>query len=348
MKFFAAWFLSVAVVMAALIYCSAMPAPAATSENDVEGLPVLLPSDTAVFSQMPVIETTAKKDERKTVKVYDHKAKAYKEMPEAEYLYGVLLAEMPSSFGDEALKAQAVAARSLIRYKSCYTCPEDHPEAPVCTASAHCMAYLSPEDFSAASGADGGVEFLTRVKNAVDNTEGEVMLYEGEPVMAVFHASSYKKTEDCQAQWGSSFPYLVSVDTPEHVYPDMVKNLITTKSFTVSQLFSLLGSEFDGISAAAVSASAKSPNLSYTASGRVGSVGLSGYMIKGTKLRSLLSLRSTDFTVGYDDGKILFTVRGHGHGVGMSQYGAQIMDVCGKDYRAILTHYYSGVTIEKL
>lgn len=205
------------------------------------------------------------------------------------------------------------------------------------------MAYISPEDYVAAS---GDAAYLARVKAAVDSTSDKILTYRGKPIMAVFHASSYDSTENSADVWGTSYPYLVSVSTPEESYPDKVKKLTTEKTVTELEFYDAVRStdENAAITAAAVK---KGIVCERDASGRVKTVCIGDARIKATALRSALSLRSTDFTVKSEGGgKLTFTVRGNGHGVGMSQYGAAIMAENGSTYTEILAHYYTDTELD--
>ena len=346
MKFFLSWMLAAIAAMAVLIYGSGL------SSAKPQDAPV---TDAAadVFSQFYIplpqgAEKTvipAEAAEKFDISVYNAKAKAYMDMPLDEYLYGVLLAEMPKEFGGEALKAQAVAARTLVMYKLSASAPAEHKNAPVCTSSGHCMAYISPEDYAAAA---GDASYLLRVKEAVDSTSGQILTYLGKPIMAAFHASSYGSTENVSDVWQTDLPYLTSVYTPEAEYPDKVKKLITEKTVTELEFYDAVCS-YDKDTALTAAAVKKGIACKKDPAGRVKTVGLGDTEIKASALRTALSLRSTDFTVRAEDGgKLTFTVRGSGHGVGMSQYGAAIMAENGSDYTEILSHYYVGTELSEI
>lgn len=254
-----------------------------------------------------------------------------------DYLVGVVAAEMPVSFPEEALKAQAVAARS---YALCRAASGKHPEADVCADPGCCQAWLSEEALRDNWG-KSYEEKLARVRGAVESTAGETLAYEGEPVLAVFHSSSAGATEDCGAVW-SPRPYLVSVSSPE-----------TDRDVPgyVSQLRCAPLDFRDVILSAHPEADFSAPEEDWIGqptldgSGRVESLELGGIAIPGKELRALFSLRSTAFTLAYEDSSFVFTVTGFGHGVGMSQYGAMVMAQNGSDYREILAHYYPGTEL---
>lgn len=255
----------------------------------------------------------------------------------AEYLPLVIAAEMPASFELEALKAQAVAARTYILYKMENGSPA-HPEAAVCTEHTCCKAYASENDLRVQWGADFNT-YYKKMCRAVSDTDGEYLVYEGEVIQSVFHAASSGSTEDCENVW-SSQPYLVSVSTPETA--DTVTDLVTAVRVSPADFASTLavdGAVLDGDPAGWVG------ERKLNSTGRVESVEIGGVTFTGTELRSLFSLRSADFELAYDGTDIVFTVRGYGHGVGMSQQGANLMALSGDSYRDILLHYYSGVEL---
>ena len=260
-----------------------------------------------------------------------------RELSLQDYLVGVVAAEMPASFPAEALKAQAVAARTYAVYCAA---SRKHPEADVCTDPGCCQAWLDEADMRQNWGEAYG-EKLAAVRTAVEDTAGESLRYGGEPVFAAFHSSSAGLTEDCGAVW-SPQPYLISVDSPETAadVPGFISTLRCAPiDFRDVILSAYPQADFSGPEESWIGA------LRRDDSGRVAAAVLGGVEIPGKTLRSLFSLRSTAFTLDYTDGDFLFTVTGYGHGVGMSQYGAMVMARDGADYRQILSHYYPGTDL---
>ena len=263
-----------------------------------------------------------------------------REMDMQSYLIGVVAAEMPASFEPEALKAQSVAARSYALY--CAATGRHGDTAQVCTDFACCQAW-SDEDMLRRTWGDGYDEKLEKIGAAVEATAGEYLCYDGAPVFAAFHSSSAGATEDCGAVW-SARPYLISVDSPETA--DEVPNYISSVElsaldFRDTVLYACPGADFTGDESGWIG------EITRDESGRVASVVLGGEKLSGTELRSLFSLRSTAFTLKYTGGSFFFTVTGFGHGVGMSQYGANAMAKSGADYCEILAHYYPGTQLVK-
>lgn len=315
-------------------------------------LPILLverpqgePSGTAVLpatpSAVPTPEAAAEdgKDAQTLVRVLMEDGQVV-EQTMADYLWSVTAAEMPASFEPEALKAQAVTARTYTAWKM-LAGEAKHPDADVCTNINCCQAYISREQAAANWGGDADF-YTAKLRAAVAETDGLIMTYGGEPIQAVFFSSADGSTEDAVAVWGNAVPYLVGVDSPEG---ENVPNYHTQVSFTAQQFRDIFLQSWPGADLSG-SPSDWFQNRTLTASGRVASLEVGGVEVKGTALRTLLGLRSTSFTVETQVDRVTFSVTGYGHGVGMSQYGANALAGQGKDFREILTWYYTGVKIE--
>ncbi len=254
-----------------------------------------------------------------------------------DYLCGVVAAEMPASFPAEALKAQAVAART---YAFSGALSGKHGAAAICDDPGCCQAWLSDEALRARWGEDYETH-AAKIRAAVEATAGQLLRYGEEPVFAAFHSSSAGATEDCGAVWNPR-PYLVSVSSPETA--EDVPNYVSTVSCRAIDLRDTLLSlhpeaDFSGPPERWLG------EVRRDGSGRVSEAVLGGVSFAGTELRRLFSLRSTAFELAYGDGLFTFTVTGHGHGVGMSQYGAKVMAEQGAAYTEILAHYYPGTEI---
>ena len=260
-----------------------------------------------------------------------------RKLPLQDYLVGVLAGEMPASFEPEALKAQAVAARTYTLY--CGSGPK-HPGADVCSDPGCCQAWRDDDSLRRDWG-EAYEQRIGKLRAAVDATAGEYLSYEGAPVFAAFHASSAGATEDCGEVWNPR-PYLVSVPSPESAaeVPHYVSRLLCAPlDFRDTLLAARPEADLSG------EPSDWLGPVEHDASGRVATLTLGGVRLKGTELRKLFGLRSTAFTLALTDEGFCFTVTGSGHGVGMSQYGAEVMARNGADYRAILAHYYPGTLL---
>lgn len=257
------------------------------------------------------------------------------------YLTGVVRGEMPASFEMEALRAQAAAERSYVYYQLAAGRKDAHPDADFCTDHTCCSAYLSETAAREKWGGDFA-PWNTRVEQAVSDTDGQVVLYNGRPILAVFHSSSAGRTAAAGDVWSGDLPYLVSVDSPEG--EETVPNYYSTVTFTAAEAkekllaahpeLKLSGTPDRWFGAAAENGS-----------GRVETVAVGGTDIEGTELRRIFGLRSACFTVAADSESVTFRVTGYGHGVGMSQYGAEQLAKAGKTWQEILAWYYTGVTI---
>lgn len=257
------------------------------------------------------------------------------------YLTGVVRGEMPASFEMEALRAQAAAERSYVYYQLAAGRKDAHPDADFCADHTCCSAYLSETAAREKWGGDFA-PWNTRVEQAVSDTDGQVVLYNGRPILAVFHSSSAGRTAAAGDVWSGDLPYLVSVDSPEG--EETVPNYYSTVTFTAAEAkekllaahpeLKLSGTPDRWFGAAAENGS-----------GRVETVSVGGTDIEGTELRRIFGLRSACFTVAADSESVTFRVTGYGHGVGMSQYGANQLAREGKTWQEILEWYYTGATV---
>lgn len=284
------------------------------------------------------------------VRVYLPEQDRVVEMPLGEYLVGVVAAEMPPDFHTEALKAQFVAARTYtVRRMRVFGFSGGcslHPDADVCASAAAGQAYLSDAGMRQRFGILDAYRFRQRLYEAEVATRDLILTYEGAPIEALYHSSSGALTADAAEYFGQAYPYLQPVsDRGAEAAP----NYETTATFTAETLAEKLGLELAtpvmqavGAGKAPVEVTAK------TATGRVQTVKVGTATLTGRELRERLGLRSANFTIALQAGKVVITTKGYGHGVGMSQYGANAMAKAGKDWRAILTHYYTGVRIDRI
>ncbi len=255
---------------------------------------------------------------------------AYCQMELEAYILNVVLGEMPADFELEALKAQAVVART---YTLKVYWDNARHDGAVCTNSGCCQAYQTPQRYFERGGTEEG---LQRVKQAVEETCGQVLTYEGKLINATYFSCSGGSTEDAAAVWGYDVPYLQAVESPGEEGASVYEKQV---SFTAA--------EFQKILAVRLSGDPKTwfGKVRYTEGGGVESMDICGVTYRGTTLRSLLKLRSTIFTVKVEGDSIHFYTRGYGHRVGMSQYGADAMALAGSTYEQILTHYYQNTQL---
>ena len=258
-----------------------------------------------------------------------------------DYLWRVVAAEMPAAFEPEALKAQAVAART-------YTCAKmerttsAHPEADVCTDVACCQACRTPEEAAASWGANARM-YTDKIAAAVTDTDGLAVLYGGKPIQAVFFSSADGRTVDAVEVWGNAVPYLTGVDSPEG---EEVPNYHSTVTLTAEACKAKLLAKYPGADLSGDPSGWFSNTVSNSAGG-VESMKVGGVTVSGQALRPLFALRSTSFTVSAGAEGVTFAVTGYGHGVGMSQYGANALAREGKRCEEILKWYYTGVEVAR-
>ena len=258
-----------------------------------------------------------------------------------QYLRGVVRGEMPASFQLEALKAQAAAERTYVYYQLAAGRKEAHPDADVCTDPACCSAWLS-EDAAREKWGEDFDGWESRIGEAVAATDGQAALYDGQPILAVFHSSSAGKTAEAGDVWSGDVPYLRSVDSPEG--EETVPNYYSAAEFTAAEAKALLAQAHPELTFSA------GPDKWFGAverddSGRVSTVEVCGAPLRGVEVRRIFSLRSACFTVDAAADKVTFRVTGYGHGVGMSQYGANELARQGKTWQEILMWYYADITI---
>lgn len=253
-------------------------------------------------------------------------------MPLDEYITGVVLQEMPASFETEALKSQAVVARTytLKQLES----GKKHPGCAVCTDSDCCQGYCAVDDYISVGGLQSNVD---KVKQAVRETGDLVLTYENKLIEATYFSCSGGRTENAVAVWGTEVPYLQSVESPgeqESVH------YVDTVTFSASEVESLLERNLDG------DAGTWFRNVTYTDGGGVDTIEIGGEIYSGITLRRLLGLKSTAFVITAIGDTVTVTTKGFGHRVGMSQYGADAMALAGSTYEDILSHYYPGTLLQ--
>lgn len=318
--------LPVLILLAGILTFNSIGAPTVLVEvSKIQSTPSL--EAAAKPQSTPLTQTT----EREITVLLDEKLE---KMSETDYLICVLAGEISPKCELEALKAQAVAARTYLYNKIIYGgCNKG--DGDICADYKHCQAFKSLENMRSQWG-KSFEEYFNKISLAVTETRQEVVLYNQKPINALYHSSSSDKTEDCVSVFGGNYPYLVSVSSSEEASEDKIV------TFSKEEFLQKVNSYFD-LSLSKIEIKI----LAYTDSGRVKSVMLGNKEVKATALRTCLGLRSTDFTFSANETEITFSTFGYGHGVGMSQAGAKQMAEDGKDYKQILTHYYSGVSIEK-
>jgi stage II sporulation protein D len=251
-----------------------------------------------------------------------------------DYVRGVVLAEMPASFEMNALKAQAIAARTYVLRR--LMSADKHSQGVICTDPGCCQAYLTDEDYLLTRGNQRGLE---KIAQATLETAGLVITYEGDFIEATYFACSGGSTEDALAVWGEDIPYLQAVSSPGEIKGEIYEEELL---FTPDQFSACLGRDLEGSPKTWIG------QVTTTPGGGVHYMVIGGRVYSGVELRKLLGLRSTLFELRANDDGILIRSRGWGHRVGMSQYGADAMAISGSTFSQILAYYYPGTEIDKL
>lgn len=250
------------------------------------------------------------------------------EMTIDDYIIHVLACEMPASFNSEALKAGAIAARTFYLYKI------NHNSKYVANTNDQC--YNTNEEMKNKWNDDYD-KFYNTIKDAVIDTSGEFISYDGNVIESFYFSMSNGYTEDIQNVFSESKPYLVSVESSWDLN---LANFEKSVTFSINDFLTKLGLDNIG--------DVKYNILSKSNSGRIKEILINDIIFEGTDFRKKLGLRSTDFDVNFQEGNVVITTRGYGHGVGLSQYGANEMAKLGYNYKEILKYYYTGVEISTL
>ena len=278
----------------------------------------------------------------RTIKLLHQKTGEIEEVELDNYLCNVVSAEMPANFEKEALKAQAIVARTYTIYK---IQNKKHENADICDDSNCCQAWISKEDRMAKWDESERESNWNKIEECVNETKGKIITYENKPINAFFHANSGGTTELPVNVWGGSdLPYLQVVETAgEEGYTQYNSEVELTREELINKLkvkYSDIQINFDNEEEIKI--------LEYTDSGRVKTIRFGNHEISGVETRTLLGLKSTNFEINKQEDKIKIQVIGYGHGVGMSQTGADTMAKQGSNYEDIIKHFYKGVEIKEI
>jgi stage II sporulation protein D len=288
-----------------------------------------------------------KADEK--IKVYLSKQDKVVELTIEEYVRGVVAGEMPAEFELEALKAQAVAARTyglahMVQFGG--TKKSDVKGADL-DDTINSQVYLSKEERMSTWDKRYGEQYWNKITDAVNQTSGQILTYDGKLVMSPYYfAISSGKTESAAEVFSSDIPYLKSVRSEED---KEVKNYQVTTKYTYTQLANSINAKFPDAKVSSSKLKSQISILERTAGAEsVKKIKLGSITVKGDQFREAINLRSTNFSIRFNTKDIEITCKGYGHGLGMSQWGAAAMAKEGKSYTDILKHYYQGVKIEKI
>ena len=274
-----------------------------------------------------------------TISVYIKNEDKVCNMDMSQYLKEVVAAEMPAEFEKEALKAQATAARTyLVNRKRNGNSDDVHKGADICTDSTHCKAWVSEEERKKIWGDDKKDEYWNKISEAVEETAGVMIYYSDNPISAVFHSTSSGITENASDVWGGDVPYLVSVESKgEENSPRYTSEIVLSEG----EFKSIAEKNIDNLNwdKGVVS------DIKRSEAGGIKTMKIGGAEISGRDFRTMYNLRSTNAEISFKDGNVILSVKGFGHGVGMSQYGANYLASQGYGYEDILKKYYTGVEV---
>lgn len=292
------------------------------------------PTDTQQKTE--TTQAVAQSTDKDTISVFMTSSGVNEEMDMRDYIIGTVAAEMPASYDIEALKAQALAAVTYAEYQKENGNKDSLNGADISDNSNVHQGYMTKAQMQDKWG-DAFDTYYEKIADAVDAVVDKVITYNGEPIIAAYHAICAGVTESAENAWGVDIPYLVSVESDGDT--DSTRYL-STVTVTDSELKELMGSE-------KVSGNGEDIKINSTSdAGTVLSITVCGENMDGATAREKFSLRSSCFSVEYEDGEYIFTVKGYGHSVGLSQYGADWYAKQGMNCEEIIKHYYKGVEIE--
>lgn len=272
-----------------------------------------------------------------TVKVMNASSKNITEMPLRDYLIGVVASEINAAYHEEAIKAQTVAAHTMLEYSKEYK-NEGLDGADISDSSATHQGFLTVDEQKEKWGENYDT-YREKIEKCVDEVIDYTIQYDGEPINAVFHSISNGQTENATDVWGGEYPYLISVNSVGDKLAPAYSSEVTVTAEEFKEIMEKENAQLQENPADYVS------EITNTDTGMVKTIIIGEKAFKGTEIRTLFGLKSSTFTVKYTDGNFVFTVSGYGHGVGMSQYGADYMARQGFTYEEILKHYYVGTEI---
>ena len=288
------------------------------------------------FSEKAEDSEIAEEDgqETSTVKVASANSNNITEMSLREYLIGVIAAEINPAYHEEAIKAQIVAAHTKLEYTKLHK-TDILKDADITDSPASHQGFLS-EDEQKEKWGDNYKVYRAKIEECVDETINIILTYENEPINAVFHAISNGQTENASDVWGGDYPYLVSVQSAGDKLSTAYKSEVAVTSEEFKKKINDKSVDLSENPEKWVK------KITNTDTGMVKEIVIGNKSFKGTEIRTLFGLKSSTFAIKHSDGNFIFTVCGYGHGVGMSQYGANHMAQQGFSYKEILNHYYQN------
>lgn len=279
------------------------------------------------------------------IKVYNHILGKTQDMDMEEYLCGVLSGEMSPSFELEALKAQAVAARTFVIYKQEQGNPSKHSDAPVCTNYEHCQEYKSAEQLEKTNGEKWMKESYSKIQQAVRETKGQIITYDKKAIQPLYFSTSSGKTENSEEVFSAQYPYLKSVESK---YDTISPKFESEVKVSREEFANYINKSYSGAGLTASNLDNQVKIIDRSNGGATNNIKIGNKELTGRDIRRIFKLNSANFDINFDDKDAIFKVKGYGHGVGMSQWGAEGMAQEGYKYYDILLHYYTGTEIKDI
>ena len=297
-----------------------------------------LPLDKINLSTPPVTDV----DNSDTVEIYDSSTDSVLELSIKDYLIGAAACEMPALYEENAIKAQMIAIHSYYLY--CQQNPDQLEKGYIQVDEKNMKGYASPTRLMEFWQTDY-YDHYAKFERCADSVLNQIITYDEQPAMAVYHAVSCGKTADSADVWGQSVPYLVSVDSTADQISD---NYMKIKEISKDVMYSLLKIKYPNIKLDEETPQRWFGDVIYTESGYASYVKVGSDMVPAGQLRDILGVQSTCMMIFYEEGTFSIATKGYGHGVGLSQFGANQMSINGSDYKQILAYYYPGTTLETI
>ena len=280
-----------------------------------------------------------------TISMYNSKTGEVQNVDIETFLYGVLSMEMSSDFSIEALKAQAVAARTYIIYKIENNINQGHKGADICTDYSHCQAYATYEELKNLKGDEWIENSYPIIKRAVDDTKGQILTYDDKAILPLYFSTSSGMTENSEEVFMMQYPYLRSVSSP---YEEDSPKYYTASTIDRDDFVDLLKNKYSNISISEADLENEVKIIDRTTAGSVKIIQIGNNQLSGREIRSIFNLNSSNFDISFVGDNVVFKVKGYGHGVGMSQWGAEGMASRSHTYDEILFHCYIDTEIKDI
>ena len=280
------------------------------------------------------------------VKLYHKKEDNVEELDLEEYIMGVVASEVPANFNDEALKAQAIAARTFYMNRRNNPCKDAKTKGAEICDTTDCQVYMNKKDRMSKWSSSEAESNWSKIQKAVLDTKGQVLTYENSVLeYPQFFAISSGKTEDAKDVFSVDVPYLKSEESKgEEIAPKYKTNIV----IPINEFVNKINTKYTTTNVKKNNLASQIKIESYNESGSVKEIKIGNETMKGTEFRALFNLNSTNFKFDFEKDLVKINCTGYGHGVGMSQWGANAMAKNGSTYDEILKHYYNGVEIQEI